>query len=686
MKECIDQLLHGYRHGHRRLAGSTQLSDSSERLVLRLSDLSGSRPVGGFESYLTGFPLPCDEVYALARTWLADDVERPGCVWTHTLLVPLEHFADRASLRGLLERFSRPMPAIGFEAYANPLTLPPPTYDSLVAPSKRNHAFTIIEAFYAHPNAPVAVGANDAGELERIVFEIWLQQWASLRSTVSFSTGSLEPREVDSTPMDLQVFPSRLSVWHRRFDEAGGVIADPHGWESMQDSPESQSWASIAVRQLVHPSEQFMHLLDDFGAASHSRGSFAGLTELCDLMLHGGRKSDVERACFLMEDIYPSASIGLDAKRTFLQESTLTRTFGQKAALTTLRALSTTKRADSWADIESADLLPLAQAAWSKSQPKVIELLEGMLNHDNLSSASQTVLGALIDGMEPRSTPALVRSSSVALQYVIMRHRPALSSLSPDLWHGPPEVIANLARGLTAAESASSDDYSSMVSGLLAQSGNWILADIAEQIDGKGLDAILDAATTNPDAMPAQLWVSLKGRQDSVVSWFHSRESKSPENVAVIARVLDLDGTAAKQLDPLQLICGIESTVTPSSSVEEAAVFCFALGLRQVAGASDVLLIATFPMVHTMAAENRLRWSRHWRSIDEALPQTSWWRSWDTCHRLRLAIVRRAIAEDWSRAMLEGVSQSPFVQREFYQLIHEEPGGAQWIQQRDFST
>ena len=54
----IHQLLHGYKGGHRLLEGSTRrLKPPDERLVLGLSDASGSRFGPGMASYLTGYPL-----------------------------------------------------------------------------------------------------------------------------------------------------------------------------------------------------------------------------------------------------------------------------------------------------------------------------------------------------------------------------------------------------------------------------------------------------------------------------------------------------------------------------------------------------------------------------------------------------------------------------------------------------
>ena len=52
--------------------------------------------VPGFESYLTAYPLPRSSLVAFARTWTAPEMPRPGCVWTHTLLIEQKEKTDPA--------------------------------------------------------------------------------------------------------------------------------------------------------------------------------------------------------------------------------------------------------------------------------------------------------------------------------------------------------------------------------------------------------------------------------------------------------------------------------------------------------------------------------------------------------------------------------------------------------------
>src|SRR5690606_3012322 len=103
----IHQAIHGYRDGHRLLSSSTPLPPDASRTMLVLSDMSGPSMQLGFDEYLTAYPLPGTELFVLAKTWYAPEMQRPGCVWTHSLLILRSHIA-RVACASLLGAFRRP--------------------------------------------------------------------------------------------------------------------------------------------------------------------------------------------------------------------------------------------------------------------------------------------------------------------------------------------------------------------------------------------------------------------------------------------------------------------------------------------------------------------------------------------------------------------------------------------------
>ncbi len=73
-----------------------------------MSDASGPTATIGLNGYLTGYPLSESGHYALARTWPAPELPRPGCVWTHTILIDFSDIPSLVRVDGLLKLFRRP--------------------------------------------------------------------------------------------------------------------------------------------------------------------------------------------------------------------------------------------------------------------------------------------------------------------------------------------------------------------------------------------------------------------------------------------------------------------------------------------------------------------------------------------------------------------------------------------------
>lgn len=104
----IHQSLHGYSQGHNRLACSFPLSvqdDDKMKMLSDWSEYSGCKD----NSYITVYPLSDGRHYVVAKSWYADDMDRPGCVWTHSLIIDLNDLDEKFDFRLLTNLFRRPV-------------------------------------------------------------------------------------------------------------------------------------------------------------------------------------------------------------------------------------------------------------------------------------------------------------------------------------------------------------------------------------------------------------------------------------------------------------------------------------------------------------------------------------------------------------------------------------------------
>lgn len=106
----IEQTLHGYGEGHKLLATSVGgLSQQDRRKMSLLSDWDEYVSAQDDDSsYLTCYPLADSPYYVVAKTWYASEKERPGCVWTHSLLIDLREVRSFVDFLSLYPLFVRP--------------------------------------------------------------------------------------------------------------------------------------------------------------------------------------------------------------------------------------------------------------------------------------------------------------------------------------------------------------------------------------------------------------------------------------------------------------------------------------------------------------------------------------------------------------------------------------------------
>lgn len=204
-KMLFHQLLHGYDNGHRLLAGSLSLNNSALKLVQALSDLPGQGTVPPITGYITGYPVPSLKMYALAKTWPATEMPRPGCVWTHTLLID---FTDLSAISNLspLSFFHRPEKLDIFSDYSIPLSFEHPAI-CLSAELPEDGILQISEALYSTPEECVFVNASDSFPVNEAAMIVWLQQWPRLRRNFRFCTWSTSDRSRSKASFDLQFLP-----------------------------------------------------------------------------------------------------------------------------------------------------------------------------------------------------------------------------------------------------------------------------------------------------------------------------------------------------------------------------------------------------------------------------------------------------------------------------------------------
>lgn len=219
MAPVVHQALHGYSDGHRLISSSVPLSSNDARTMVVMSDLSGPGVKPEPSGYLTGYPLEGTGKYILARTWAAPEMPRPGCVWTHSLIIDNADLAILTSADSLLAAFRRPDTS-SKSNYTEPVSIR--SISDRPHSLRQDRAREILNALYAEPEHPIVADATHAVEDERLIVSIWMQQWPRLRRAFGFCSLAGMDRSGKGVALDLQLVRSPDRQVRTRFPNATG--------------------------------------------------------------------------------------------------------------------------------------------------------------------------------------------------------------------------------------------------------------------------------------------------------------------------------------------------------------------------------------------------------------------------------------------------------------------------------
>ena len=181
----IQQCLHGYDRGHSLIESSSTLPKESTSLILRMSDASSIGYTENSPSYLTGYPLPEIGAYALARTWPAKNMPRPGCVWTHTLLIKFEYLALFNNL-GVLNQIFKCPDSESFDFFNKIIKLNKSIQSTKCEKGSVNSVSTILSELYLDNEPHVFLPYSPDSDFS--VLSVWSKQWPKLRRNFKFRT------------------------------------------------------------------------------------------------------------------------------------------------------------------------------------------------------------------------------------------------------------------------------------------------------------------------------------------------------------------------------------------------------------------------------------------------------------------------------------------------------------------
>jgi hypothetical protein len=245
----VEQMLFGYSSGHALINTSLKKKLIRQRDVDLLSDASG---IGKFNNYITCYPICEDGYYVFAKTWYADEMQRPGCVWTHVILVTFEDMVKSSGKINISEMFHRPNLKEGFKRYGEPI----------LCSSKKNVKFEYTEyVIYTlfHSNRKVLIEDENSEKYERPLIDVLSVLPTYLLQKITVCTCSLTNRYFNNEIFDYQVtLRGKANIFLREI--TNGVI-----YKNIDAEFDFPLWVKYLKEQFVNENQSgLFHLCEKY--------------------------------------------------------------------------------------------------------------------------------------------------------------------------------------------------------------------------------------------------------------------------------------------------------------------------------------------------------------------------------------------------------------------------------------
>ena len=613
----IGQTLHGYDGGHRLLASSMKLAPQDERALLAMSDLSGPRVAENFLEYLTGYMLPGGTHYAFAKTWYATEMERPGCVWTHTFLIPRESIRVMRSIAFLQDRFFRPRLKSGYR-YADPYFV-----DETEAIREVYSEITDIEddsvrcgilALYSRDDATVGLPAKSGLQFQNLSAAIWAQLWPELRYEFSFCTGSLSIRSLQGKPLMFQCGPDRVIRDYR--EEVGEDCAEA-------------AWLDAVIEDL-RTETQLRKFFRENGPGLTNRVDPSRVAKIYTSL----SKKSVEMVLDLLtaRDFELGVRLGpavIKDLARLLPPFDFLEGILNNAALPNIVSLS--------AALETAVLKSL-----EVDRHRTVALFSDHFARLG-AKARKTVIGVLAEHANVEFVVWISDAFPDLYNAITKAHLAVV--YQPSLWNSSLSLLDKIEL-FDRVRSRKDIDTRRLFGAVLQSHDLDLSAEVVTHLTDLDLSAALDWLLTGDwtVALRPQWLAYLRRFQPRIIEWA-SKQQPSATLVLILANIVDIGQSFTAHFDESFLQSLIISASSLISERNEVAAFVYVATTSTREAVASKYCCGSFAILHLAIAESRLS-NRAWQILEPNLVDLPY-EQWDACEKLRRAILHFLFLHKW---------------------------------------
>ena len=627
----IEQFLHGYNNGHHLIAGSASLPLMDADRMSYLSDWSGyANPFNKDTSYITAYPLAESNSYVIAKSWYADEMSRPGCVWTHSLVVKMDGLGQKVNFYDLLKLFRRPeKEGEDFMSYTKSIELDAEndigSRGWLDGIDGTRFMFMTAMLLDRHKPAVYVVEKESEVYIELCMRLIQNMPYGILKE-LAICSGSAAARKFEKGFYNLQfVIGKGESLYEPYPDSASKPKADA-GFQFWMDAVLN---GRNDVAQMLH------RFSEDIGNDTSRFLATVNLLRLLDVKMTGsGESATISDVVDYLLNGFPEKDSGDYIKRSFLSEQVI-KYFGEEKEFILL--LGTTQKWES-IDYEAIGFAKRVENFRKGHQSEdYLSLLVSLSKAEYLNEEGKALLSNALEGLSNEEIESLLRTDWALFKSLVTMNDHVLAG---DFWIDlmPPQFISlfsifqrNTPEGFEAWEK--------LYRKLLAI--DTFVADNVLSIFAKNVSdyvaVALDEWNSNKKPPINKIILGQCMKQKSrVILWMGQQRAINDVLRTAIKKNIIPDESVVVSMGSSAWKGFIDSELAGQNDANEL-VYVYVLSFNWRDYVSLGYLRRVLPYIYEALSLENLSYSA-WKKIERFTGSVPFWRSWDNCRKVLIGV------------------------------------------------
>ena len=616
----IHQMLHGYNQGHNYIQGSIVLDSSHDmNKIAMLSDWS--EYVDGKDySYLTCYPLDESDFYVIAKTWYASEMSRPGCVWTHSLLIRKEELVYISDFLQLQSYFAHPSTTTDYSSriiYGD-------TTDS-----QQRHILKSIDTallyqmfsfIFDESKSLFLPLLQDFKVVQYLVLQFFNNLPTGILSKINLCTGTISGRSFDNQNKTILFSPS--------LDRVGS-----YGLNKEHD------FLGRLVSAVVSGDAQMSRLIRSFdNELGESLDKFSSFLKLLDLLnlnitVESEKVKNEYKIIELLTKGFPYPSEGCRLKQRFLSKSA-TSFFVSEEDFLYIMCMVDTKAFYK----EDIHFIERINSLFNTSREKYFNLLGRLIDCSETNEWGDELLHDAVKLLNPEDWDVLIKTR----WYIFL----SLANMTPSLlnqtnWQdvgkrqvkGILDILSNNSNIQSFTKYQELLDviymYSIQIDEGLAKALSHHISDL--------VSVVLSKANTTGIYIDSLMRECL-GKQEEVIMWM-KHESCISQELTTKFIITDLDPKSKIVKD-----CGPSlwhKIVYTSSMPLDYYIFLFVLSFNWYSDAEAIKYMKNaFMPIYNSVITSQIS-QRQWRKLESFMEPLKVWQDWDKGKKLRKTLAKR---------------------------------------------